>query len=65
MGACLIVDAVARAMRSEPAVFALVVDAKDDGAGKFYRHLGFRPFVSQPMRWFISIAAAAALLPAS
>jgi hypothetical protein len=33
--------AVQRALRSELAVFALVVDAKDDLAEGFYRHHGF------------------------
>lgn len=59
LGAALIVDAVGRAMRSEPAIFALVVDAKDEAAAAFYRHLGFRTFVSHPMRLFIPIAEAA------
>ncbi|CAK0764582.1 hypothetical protein CCP4SC76_4130008 [Gammaproteobacteria bacterium] len=34
-------DAVQRAARSEVAVFALVVEAKDDQAAAFYRHYGF------------------------
>jgi ribosomal protein S18 acetylase RimI-like enzyme len=59
LGSGLIVDAVARSMRSEPAIFALVVDAKDDAAKRFYQHLGFRQFLSQPMRLFIPIAEAA------
>jgi ribosomal protein S18 acetylase RimI-like enzyme len=59
LGSGLIVDAVTRAMRSEPAIFALVVDAKDDAAMRFYRYLGFREFLSQPMRMFIPIAEAA------
>ena len=44
LGAALLWDAVARSLRSEIAVFALVVDAKDDRAGSFYRHHGFVPF---------------------
>jgi hypothetical protein len=39
-----------RALRSEIAVFALVVDAKDEQAAAFYRHLGFRAFVSNPLQ---------------
>jgi hypothetical protein len=35
-------------LRSEIAVFALVVDAKDDQAETFYRHHGFVYFGSQP-----------------
>ncbi|MDP4026610.1 GNAT family N-acetyltransferase [Methylobacterium sp. NEAU 140] len=44
LGAALLLDAAARATRSEIAVFALVVDAKDDQAVAFYRHHGFQPF---------------------
>ena len=48
LGSALLWDAVQRSLRSEIAVFALVVDAKDDPAEAFYRHHGFVPFVSQP-----------------
>ena len=48
LGAALLWDAVARSLRSEVAVFALIVDAKDDPAEAFYRHHGFVPFGSQP-----------------
>ena len=41
LGAALLADAALRALRSEVAVFALVVDAKDDAAVAFYRHHGF------------------------
>jgi len=44
LGAALLWDAAARAARSEMAVFALLVDAKDDQAEAFYRHHGFVPF---------------------
>jgi ribosomal protein S18 acetylase RimI-like enzyme len=43
LGAALLWDAMARSARSEVAVFALVVDAKDDRAEAFYRHHGFQP----------------------
>jgi ribosomal protein S18 acetylase RimI-like enzyme len=59
LGSALIVNAIDRSMRAEPAIFALVVDAKDETAVSFYRHLGFRRFVSQPMRLFLPIAEAA------
>jgi GNAT superfamily N-acetyltransferase len=48
LGSVLLWDAVQRSLRSEIAVFALVVDAKDDQAGAFYQHHGFVPFGSQP-----------------
>jgi GNAT superfamily N-acetyltransferase len=46
LGGALAWDAVTRALRSEVAVFALVVDAKDDQAEAFYRHHGFVGFGS-------------------
>ena len=44
LSAALLVDASVRAMRSEVAVFGLVVDAKDETAEAFYRHHGFERF---------------------
>ena len=44
LGAALLADAALRAMRSEVAVFALVVDAKDEAAVAFYLHHGFENF---------------------
>ena len=48
LGAALLWDALTRASRSEVAVFALVVDAKDTQAAAFYRHFGFVEFGSLP-----------------
>jgi len=48
LGGALLWDAVQRSLRSEIAVFALVVDAKDDDAEAFYRHHGFVSFGSRP-----------------
>lgn len=48
LGGSLLWDAILRASRSEIAVFALVVDAKDDPAVRFYLHHGFVLFGSQP-----------------
>jgi ribosomal protein S18 acetylase RimI-like enzyme len=50
LGAALLLNAAMRALRSEIAVFALVVDAKDDEAAVFYRHHGFYVFASNPLR---------------
>ena len=47
LGGALLWDAITRAVRSEIAVFALVVDAKDESAEAFYRHHGFVAFGSQ------------------
>jgi len=52
LGGALLWDAVDRAIRSEVAVYAMVVDAKDEAAESFYRHHGFVAFGSMP-RCFI------------
>ena len=44
LGGALLWDAVERARRSEVAVYALVVDAKDEQAESFYLHHGFVAF---------------------
>jgi len=44
LGGALLWDAGMRALRSEIAAFALVVDAKDEQSEAFYRHHGFIPF---------------------
>ena len=62
LGSALVMDAAWRASRADPAVFALVVDAKDDAAAAFYRHLGFLPFASRPMSLFLPVATALAAL---
>ncbi len=41
LGAALLWDAIDRAARSEVAVYALLVDAKDETAEAFYRQYGF------------------------
>ena len=58
LGGALIMDAVVRAAHAEPAIFALVVDAKDEEAAGFYQHLGFRRFTSKPSSLFLPIATA-------
>ena len=50
LGGALLADAAIRAMRSEVAVFALVVDAKDDAADAFNRHYGFGTRTSSSVR---------------
>ena len=51
-------DAAARAARAEPAIFALIVDAKDDLAVTFYQRYEFRRFASKPASLFLPIATA-------
>lgn len=58
LGSALIIDAVCRAACADPAIFALVVDAKDDTAVTFYEHLQFRRFVSRPMSLYLPIVTA-------
>lgn len=41
LGGALLADALDRSSRSEIAAFALVVDAKDEQAVRFYQHHGF------------------------
>ncbi|MBP6676545.1 MAG: GNAT family N-acetyltransferase [Vitreoscilla sp.] len=55
LGGALLADAALRAARSEVAVFALVVDAKDDAAEAFYRHHGFEPYGTQPRQMIVSL----------
>jgi ribosomal protein S18 acetylase RimI-like enzyme len=50
LGSALLWDAVQRALRSELAVFALVVDAKDDLAEGSYRHHGFISLGNRPLK---------------
>ncbi|HXQ51238.1 MAG TPA: GNAT family N-acetyltransferase [Stellaceae bacterium] len=60
-GSALLFDAIVRAGRADPAVFALIVDARDQTAASFYRHFGFRPFAGRPMSFFLPMATAAKL----
>lgn len=55
LGGALLADAATRALRSELAVFALVVDAKDDAAEAFYRHHGFDAFGTQARQFFVPL----------
>jgi len=56
IGSMMVIDAARRASVADSAIFALIVDAKDDQAAGFYRHLGFQPFNSRPMSLFIPVA---------
>ena len=58
LGGALVLDAVQRAARADSAIYALVVDAKDEQAAAFYEHLGFRRFASRPMSLYLPIATA-------
>lgn len=55
LGAALLADAALRAARSEVAVHALIVDAKDDVAVAFYRHHGFELIGDKSRQLFIPL----------
>jgi GNAT superfamily N-acetyltransferase len=60
-GRFLLADALLRAVRSEIASFAIIVDAKDDAARQFYERESFLSFPDQPLRLFRSMADIAKL----
>ncbi len=51
-GRFLLADALYRAVRSEIASFAVIVDAKDESAKRFYERESFFPFPDQPLKLF-------------
>ena len=55
LGGALLADAAIRAIRSEVAVFALVVDAKDDAAEAFYLHHGFERYGTRTRQLIVSL----------
>lgn len=55
LGGALLYDAVQRSTESDIAVYALLVDAKDDLAIRFYEHHGFHRFASQLNVLFLPI----------
>jgi len=56
LGGALLADALDRAARAEIAAFALIVDAKDEEAGAFYRHHGFISLPDSPLTLFLPLA---------
>lgn len=59
LGEMLLMDALARALRSEIATFAVVVDAKDERAAEFYGKYGFRALTADGRRLFLPMTEAA------
>lgn len=59
LGGALIADAIMRASRAEPAIFAMLVDAKDEAAAIYYERLSFQRLASRPRSLFLSLATAA------
>jgi GNAT superfamily N-acetyltransferase len=64
IGELLLADAVHRILGAAQslAVFAIVVDAKDENAAAFYREFGFRAFPTNPRRLFLLTSSAAAAI---
>lgn len=62
LGSALLADAARRCIQSPPAVFAMVVDAKNDAAIAFYEHHGFVRFVSQQRTLFVPLSTAQKIL---
>jgi GNAT superfamily N-acetyltransferase len=58
IGSALLFDALRHAIAADPAIFAIIVDAKDVRSADFYRHFGFQPFRSRPMSFFLPLATA-------
>jgi ribosomal protein S18 acetylase RimI-like enzyme len=56
LGGALLADALDRAARAEIAACALIVDAKDETAGAFYRHHGFMALPDSPLTLFLPLA---------
>jgi ribosomal protein S18 acetylase RimI-like enzyme len=65
LGELLLVDALKRSFRNsrEVASFAVVVDAKDENAVRFYEHFDFLPFSDSPDRLFLPMNQIAKLFP--
>jgi ribosomal protein S18 acetylase RimI-like enzyme len=62
LGGALLADAAWRAIRAEPAVFTLLVDAKDENAEAFYRRHGFKVLPSNQSRLWLPVATATKVL---
>jgi ribosomal protein S18 acetylase RimI-like enzyme len=67
IGRLLLADAIRRilSVHQSVAVFAIVVDAKDQHAALFYRRFGFTPFPSRPDRLYLLASSALAALEAT
>lgn len=57
LGGAMLADALMRVMRSEIAAYALLVDAKDEAAARFYRHHGFIALPESPLTLFLPLAS--------
>jgi len=58
LGSALVIDAARRAAGADPAIHALVVDAKDEPAVAFYESLAFQRFANRPVSLYLPFATA-------
>jgi predicted GNAT family N-acyltransferase len=58
LGGILLADALRRTSRAEFGVFAMVVDAKDESAQRFYEHHGFTLLAGEVRRLCLPIVVA-------
>jgi ribosomal protein S18 acetylase RimI-like enzyme len=58
LGSALLADALLRISRAELGVFAMLVDAKDEYARRFYEHFGFTLLLGHDQRLMLPIATA-------
>ena len=58
LGSALLADALARSAQAEIAAFALLVDAKDATAARFYQHHGFISLPTNALSLFLPLATA-------
>lgn len=65
LGGVLLADALKRSVRAEMGVFAMVVNAKDEAAQRFYEHYGFALLPGEGRRLFLAIDAALRRLASS
>ena len=61
LGAALLLDALRGAVAADIAAHALLVDAKDKSAARFYRHHGCIASPAQPRLFFLPLAGVKAL----
>ncbi|CCU71708.1 GNAT family N-acetyltransferase [Thalassolituus oleivorans] len=59
VGALLLADAIKRVLEvsQHVGVYAVVVDAIDDQAARFYQHFGFKKLATDHNRWFLPLSA--------
>lgn len=58
LGGVLLADALTRSARAELGVFAMLVDAQDNAARRFYEHHGFTALPGEPLRLCLPITEA-------